>query len=122
MNQFWLILLSVCLGSFGQITLKIGANKIGQFNLAKETVLSDAAHILKTPEILMGLILFGASFLLWIKVLTRSELSLAYPMASLGYINVVAVSSWLFGESITQNKIVGILFIMIGIVILHKQG
>lgn len=88
MNNLLVILLSVLLGSLGQVTLKIGADKLGTFSFGLDTIFK----MIKIPEILIGVVFFGLSFLLWIKVLTKSDLSYAYPMVSLGYVNVIILS------------------------------
>src|SRR5690606_18326087 len=111
------ILLSVCLGAFGQVLLKVGANKLGFLSL--HTLFDDLLRIVKIPEIWIGLLFFGTSFLLWIKVLTKADLSYAYPMVSLGYIIVITLSYFLFNESFTYTKIIGISFIIIGVFILN---
>jgi multidrug transporter EmrE-like cation transporter len=111
MNNLPLILLSAFLGSVGQVILKIGANRIGELDILK---------LIKTPEIVLGLFFFGFSFLLWIKVLTKSDLSYAYPLISLGYINVVISSYFLFNEPISVSKLTGIILIILGVIFLNK--
>ncbi|WP_028552630.1 SMR family transporter [Paenibacillus sp. UNC451MF] len=120
MKTIWLILISVVLGSLGQVILKLGSNKLGTIPLELTTVASSMLRLLKTPEIIIGLILFGSSFLLWIKVLTRSELSYAYPMVSIGYINVVILSYFFLNESFNWNKLIGIAIIVAGVWIINK--
>ena len=120
MSNLITILLSVFLGSFGQIILKLGANKLGTLSLAWNTLFPDLIRVIKIPEILIGLVLFGSSFLLWIKVLTKSDLSYAYPMVSIGYINVVVVSYFLFNEQFTLMKVLGVSLIVVGVVVLNK--
>lgn len=120
MSNLFTIILSVLLGSIGQVVLKIGANKLGSFSLAFNTIFSDIIRIIKVPEIIIGLFFFGSSFLLWIKVLTKSDLSYAYPMVSLGYINVVILSYFLFNEQFTTMKVLGVALIVIGVVILNR--
>lgn len=53
--------------------------------------------------------------LLWIVVLSKFELSYAYPMLSLGYV-FVALGAWLFlGETISPIQWLGIFTIMVGV-------
>lgn len=114
------ILISVLMGALGQTILKLGANKLGNISLSLSNIVRDILHILIIPEILIGLILFGSSFLLWIKVLTKSDLSYAYPMVSLGYVLVALLSKFLFNEPFTFNKIIGIVMIVSGVFILNS--
>lgn len=114
------ILLSVFMGAIGQTILKLGANKLGTISLSFKTIIKDVVHILMVPEILIGLILFGSSFLLWIKVLTKSDLSYAYPMVSLGYIVVALMSKFLLNEPFNINKVIGMVMIISGVFILNR--
>lgn len=120
MKTMMLIVVSVMLGSLGQVILKLGSNKLGSIGLTAQSIPEDMLRLLKTPEILVGLVLFGTSFLLWIKVLTQAELSYAYPMVSLGYVNVVLLSYFLLQETFTWNKLIGTAIIIIGILVINK--
>lgn len=114
------ILLSMFLGSLGQVLLKAGASRLGGLSFAPATLLSDLVRIAKVPEIVFGVVLFSASFLLWVKVLTGTELSYAYPLVSLGYVNVLLLSWLLLGETMTPNKLAGIAIIAAGIAVLYR--
>ncbi|SEF60792.1 EamA family transporter [Paenibacillus sp. UNC499MF] len=120
MSALWVILLSVGMGAVGQVLLKAGANRLGELSLAPATLIPDIFRMIKTPEILIGLILFGTSFLLWVKVLTKVELSYAYPMMSLSYVIVFVMSFLWFQEAFTMQKLVGMAVIIIGIIIINK--
>lgn len=120
MNKLLLIIVSVLLGSIGQVILKIGANKLGTLALQPQTLVADLFRMIRVPEIFFGLIFFGASFVLWVKVLTNSDLSYAYPMVSLGYINIIILSYFLFKEPFTTTKIIGIALIIFGVIVLNK--
>lgn len=118
MNKILLILISVFLGSLGQVLLKVGAGKLGTISFVHP--IAEALRIIFTPHVLIGLAFFGTSFLLWVKVLTDSELSYAYPMVSLGYVLVAVLSYFLFHESFTFNKVFGIALIIAGVLMINK--
>jgi multidrug transporter EmrE-like cation transporter len=123
MGDLALILTSIVLGSIGQVVLKIGANKlenISQVAFSIESILKIVWEIFSTPVIIVGLVFFALSFLLWVVVLTKMQLSYAYPMVSLGYIVVSILSYLIFKESFTLNKILGIGIIIIGIFIINR--
>lgn len=120
MKTTLLIVISVLLGSLGQVILKLGSNKLGTIEGSWQTIPAEMIRLLKTPEIVIGLGFFGTSFLLWIKVLTRAELSYAYPMMSLGYINVALLSYFLLQETLTPNKVIGTAIVIIGIIVMNK--
>jgi len=118
MNKIILILVSVFLGSLGQVLLKVGAGKLGSISFAH--AFGDILRIFMVPQVLIGLVFFGSSFLLWVKVLTDSELSYAYPMVSLGYVVVAVLSYFLFHESFTFNKIFGMMLIIAGVLAINR--
>lgn len=108
------------MGAVGQLVLKAGADQLGEFNITISTFFQSIWMVLKSPVLLVGLVLFGMSFLLWIKVLTKAELSQAYPIVSLSYVIVGIGSAIFFNEPITMQKIMGIGAIVIGVFILNK--
>ncbi len=120
MNQLSLILVSVFMGAIGQILLKAGADKLGEFDLSLGAFFPSMISIIKIPTIVIGVIFFVSSFLLWIKILTKSELSYAYPMVSLSYVIVGIASAVFFNEPITINKVLGMGAIIAGVFILNK--
>lgn len=116
MSNIVLILSSIIMGAVGQILLKVGANRLGSVSLTIGGLLS----IAKNFYILIGLVLFGSSFLLWVKVLTRNDLSYVYPMVSLSYVIIIFASRFLFGEPFTTSKMIGIAAIVGGVFIINK--
>jgi drug/metabolite transporter (DMT)-like permease len=116
MKNILLIFTSIIMGAIGQILLKVGANKLGNINTSIEGLFS----IIKNYYILVGLVLFGTSFLLWVKILTKNELSYVYPMVSVSYIIIILASKFLFNEPFTANKIIGIIAIISGVFIINK--
>jgi len=120
MRSLLLILVSVFMSATGQVMLKAGANKLGAVFLARQDILQDIWRIFKTPQILIGIGLFATGFLTWMKVLTREDLSFAYPMASLSYVIILIYSYFLFRESITASKLIGIILIITGIIFIHR--
>jgi uncharacterized membrane protein len=115
-----LVLMSVFLGSIGQIMMKSGSDRVGQLALTPTSLIPDIIRVLRVPEFWMALLLFGVSSLIWVKVLAKSELTHAYPLGSMSYIFVFLLSSLLLHETLTLQKILGALVIMMGIFIIHR--
>jgi multidrug transporter EmrE-like cation transporter len=57
----------------------------------------------------------------WMFVLTKFELSYAYPFTSLSFVLVILFSYLIFAESITITKLIGLAFIVVGVIISSKQ-
>lgn len=117
--MIYLILLSVFLGAIGQVLVKLGAVNL-QLNLTGE-FLKSILSILTNAPVMLGTISYGLSFLIWIKVLSKVELSYAYPMVSLGYIIVMIFSYFLFKENISFMRIAGVLLIISGVILVAKS-
>lgn len=117
MKSYLLIFLSIFLGSIAQISLKMGTMKLSNLNIEKIVFVS---YITNVP-IILGLIFYGVSALIWIIAISNIQLSVAYPMVALGYIFVFYLSHLILGEIITTTRIIGLLVIVIGVIIIAKS-
>ncbi|APM38815.1 SMR family transporter [Clostridium kluyveri] len=115
-----LILISVFLGAMGQVLVKYGAVNL-ELNFTIKYLLPSIFNILKNMPVMFGIISYGLSFLLWIKVLSKVELSYAYPMVSLGYVITMIFSYFVFKENISFIRILGVAFIILGVVLVSRS-
>ncbi|MBM7865331.1 EamA family transporter [Heliobacterium gestii] len=121
-SGLYLILLSVFLGAVGQVLLKMGANRLDirsgpLFEVLPQLIL----QMLKNPLILGGLLFFGVSSLIWIVSVSKVQLSMAYPLVSLGYV-IVLFASWAFlGEAVNLIRVGGVLVICFGVVMVAQS-
>ena len=120
MESLWLILLSVTTGVAGQTMIKLGVSRPGAVE-ESSGLLSLISMILRSPLIILGLLLYGAGALAWIAVLSRLDLSLAYPFLALNFVLVALVSFSFLGESIPPLRWLGILVICIGIFLVARS-
>ncbi len=68
--------------------------------------------------LLAAVVVMAAGLILWLNVLQRMPLSLAYPMLSLNFVLVTLASRWFFGERIRLRHWSGVLSIMLGILLM----
>ncbi|CAB1243912.1 SMR family transporter [Clostridium sp. MT-14] len=115
-----LILISVFLGAMGQVLVKYGAVNL-QLDFTLKYLLPSILSILKNIPVMCGIVSYGLSFLLWIKILSKVELSYAYPMVSLGYIIIMLFSYFIFKENITLMRILGVGFIIVGVILVSRS-
>ena len=107
------------LAAVGQFLLKLGMLREGKIDdLTKAPSMLFSA--LMNPLVLAGLAVFAISALSWLLVLSRVNLSIAYPMVSLGYIAVVILSRFVLNENIRPITIVGCLFIGLGVFLIAR--
>lgn len=95
-------------GSFGSVFLKAGAGRLHR----------NLSTLLLNWRLGAGVLMFVASSLLFIAGIRRGELTILYPMVSLGYIFTLLWSRLFFGEPLTRNKLAGLAMILSGIVLL----
>ena len=107
---------SVFLGAFGQVFLRMGAQDLG--GMQARQLLLDA---IQRPEILVGLGLYAMSSVLWLGVLSRLELSVAYPLGASGYVLVVLLAA-LSGESVPLLRWGGVALIVFGVLLVGWLG
>ena len=113
--SFSLVLAGVLLNACAQLLLKAGTNRIGEFAFSLDNVVPVGLKVAASPFVLGGLACYAVSVVVWILALSRVPVSVAYPMLSIGYIVNAAAAWWLFGESITAQKLAGIGFIVVGV-------
>jgi len=120
-TAFTLVLAGVLLNAAAQLLLKAGVRTVGQIDLSAGHLLGAARNLAFEPHILGGLACYVASVGLWILALSRVEVSIAYPMLSLGYI-VTAVAAWYaFGENLSATRIAGIAVIIVGVYLVARS-
>ena len=120
MKDFLLLFFNVLLTVMGQILFKHGMTTIGRINSLRDAT-GKLAQAFLNPYILSGIAIYGFTTLVWLVILSRVKLSIAYPMLSSGYVLSILFSWMLFKESIPKIRIIGALVICIG-VYLVAQG
>jgi len=114
-----LLLVSVSFAVAGQITLKWAMDRIGRIGSAQ---LSEAGDTLlraaREPRLWLGLFLFGVSALFWLVVLSRVDLSIAYPMVGISYILIVLFARVFLNEHVPSLRWVGVVVVAMGIAII----
>ena len=114
MKDFLLIFVNVLFTVIGHLMLKHGMSQVGRVN-SISMLPSIAARAVFNPFVVLGLLVFLMTSGLWLVVLSRVKLSLAYPMLSISYILAMFFSWLLFKEHIPWIRIVGAFIICIGV-------
>ncbi|HEX7442233.1 MAG TPA: SMR family transporter [Caldimonas sp.] len=117
---FLFILVGVLLNAGAQLLLKAGVNPLGPISVELATLLPTAARVLTQWPIIAGLGCYVLSVGVWIVALSRVDVSLAYPMLSLGYVVNALAAWWLFGEVLGPMRCAGILLILAGVFVMSR--
>jgi multidrug transporter EmrE-like cation transporter len=115
-----IILFGVMLNAVAQLALKQGMRQIGEFEFVLANALPIGWQVGTNPFVALGLLCYVVSVGIWILVLSRVEVSLAYPMLSIGYVVNALAAWWLFGENLTPTRIAGIAVICFGVWLLSR--
>jgi multidrug transporter EmrE-like cation transporter len=110
-----LILGGVLLNAAAQLLLKAGTNAIGRFEFAASNIMPMGLKLALEPHVLGGIACYVVSLVVWVMALSRVEVSVAYPMLSIGYVVNAIAAFYLFGESLGAMRMVGIGFIVCGV-------
>jgi multidrug transporter EmrE-like cation transporter len=113
--QFALVLTGVLLNAIAQLLLKAGAGSLADVELRASNAATIAGRLIFNVPIIAGLGCYVLSVVVWILALARVEVSVAYPMLSLGYVVNALAAWWLFNESLSGARIAGIGVILVGV-------
>ncbi len=119
--EFSLILTGVLLNAAAQLLLKAGTRTIGHFDFSMQNVLPIGWKLATNPYIFGGLSCYVVSVVVWIMALSRVEVSIAYPMLSIGYIVNAGLAWWLFGEAVTPMRLFGMGIIIVGVYLVARS-
>ena len=111
--KFLIVLLSVSLGAFGQLFLKLAA--IQAEKGTSEQLVGYYVRLLMVPYTYAGAVSYGLSFLVWMFLLKKYDLSFLRPLVGFGYI-ITSILAWVvLKEKVTVIRWVGIGFIVAGV-------
>lgn len=105
----------VLLSSGAQLAMKRGMSAPAGADLGATYL-----HALGSPLVWLGLVLYGASAVLWLWVLSRLDVSLAYPLVSLGFVVTFVLGVWWLGEPFSWLRVAGCTLIVLGVAVLAK--
>ena len=121
LSTFAFILTGVLLNACAQLLLKAGTNAVGAITLERATILTTAFRVLTQWPVIAGLTCYVISVGVWIVGFSRVDVSIAYPMLSLGYVVNALAAWWLFGEMIGPLRMAGIVLILAGVFLIARS-
>jgi multidrug transporter EmrE-like cation transporter len=122
LTTFAFIITGVLLNAAAQLLLKAGTNALGgAIHLTASNWFSTGIKVATQLPILGGLACYAVSLVVWIIGLSRTDVTIAYPMLSLGYV-VSAFGAWMFlGEVVPPQRLVAIGVILLGVFLLARS-
>ena len=118
-----LAIMSVLMATVGQFLLKSGMDRVGYVGADRlRRPLDLAMTAMRTPQIIVGLGIFCVSAMVWLIVLSRVPLSMAYPFAGITYVTTALVGKFVLGEQVPGARWLGILLIVSGILLVGRSA
>jgi multidrug transporter EmrE-like cation transporter len=118
-----LILTGVGLNAAAQLLIKVATRPLAHFTDFSAATLTGSVLILaKSLPFWVGMTCYATSICVWLAALSKAPVSTAYPMLSLGYVVVAAVSVLWLGETMTGVKLLGIVLICAGVVLVSRAS
>ncbi|RJG06321.1 4-amino-4-deoxy-L-arabinose transferase [Noviherbaspirillum cavernae] len=118
---FGFIMTGILLNAIAQLLLKAGTNAVGAIHLTADNWFATGIKLATQLPIIGGLTCYVVSVVVWIIGLSRVDVTIAYPMLSLGYI-VNAIGAWYFlGEVVSAQKLLAIGIIVVGVALLARS-
>ncbi len=120
----WALILSgVGLNAAAQLLLKVATRPLAHYaDFGVETLRASIFSLGTSGAFWLGMVCYGTSLFVWLAALSKAPVSTAYPMLSLGYVVVAAVSVLWLGETLGPAKIVGIALICAGVVLVSSSS
>lgn len=118
---FGFIFAGICLNAVAQLLLKAGTNAVGAIHLTADNWFGIGLKLATQLPIIGGLGCYVISVMVWIIGLSRVDVTIAYPLLSLGYI-INAIGAWYFlGEAMSAQRILAIGVIILAVALLTRS-
>lgn len=118
--SFGLIFTGVMLNVAAQLLIKAGTNAVGYFEFSSANILPIGWKLATEPHIVGAMFCYALSVVIWILALSRVQVSIAYPLLSMGYVVNAAAAWWFFNEAFNPAKVAGIGVIILGVIIISR--
>ena len=118
MKSILLILSSVALNALAQLFVRQGMLKVGSVSLKLEQLWNMCISFFSNLYLWGGMLCYAVSLVLWMVVLSKVNVSLAYPFSCVGFIITAVLAYFFLDEPLTLQKCIGIAIICLGVIIL----
>ncbi len=118
LRTFVVLLIAISLSVTGETLLKKGVNSLDGLEFAPATLIPTFVRIFTNPLVFIGFVFIFGGSLFWLAVLSKWDLSLAYPLLSISYIASLFIGALFLGEAVTLVRIVGVVVVVVGVVLI----
>lgn len=116
-----LLFVNILVGTSSQLMMKVGVSRLGGLEQF-DGILPLLVAFATSPFIMIGLFLTGVSILMWLTIISKLDLSFAYPFNSLSYVIILLFGALALDENVNVIRIAGVVMIMAGVFIISRTG
>ncbi|HEY1058931.1 MAG TPA: SMR family transporter [Limnobacter sp.] len=121
LHAFGLVITGVLLNAVAQFLLKMATNKVGVIEVSSAVSLSALSALFFQWPMVLGLLCYGVSLLVWLMALSRVDVTLAYPMLAIGYVVNAVAAQYYLGEVVSLQRWLAIGIILVGVALLARS-
>lgn len=119
---FVLVFISVSMGASAQILLKQGMSKPAvQESLNSGSATELVLEVVGNIEVIGGIALYAGSMVVWLAVLSKIDVTQAYPFVGLGFLITMAFGYFYLGEAVTLTRVLGTVLVASGVVLVANS-
>lgn len=111
------MIFSLLLSVAGMLLLKKGMIKVGQVSLLNSNIIKTVFRMLTNFYVIIGGFVYVASLGLWLVVLSKLDVSYAYPIVSINYVIIAVASKFFFKEKVSRLRWFSIFIICLGVIL-----
>jgi len=121
-NIILFIIGSVSLSAFAQIVLKMGMSnaKVQSDLIIAESLFEKLFIALTNVYVVAGISMYLLSMILWLVVLSKIDVSVAYPFVGLGFIITMVLGFLLLNEQISAMRVMGTILVVCGVLMVSS--
>ena len=117
-----LIFMSITMGAIAQILLKSGmSSPMIQLALRESQTTDLILNVVSNLGILGGIVLYAGSMIVWLAVLSKIEVTQAYPFVGLGFLITMAFGYFYLGEAVNLIRVLGTVLVASGVVLVANS-
>jgi drug/metabolite transporter (DMT)-like permease len=99
----------------------MGMERIGALDVSGvASGVQTAFHVITTPLVVLGLACYAMGAVFWLIVLSKLDLSLAYPILALNFVLVPFFGWLLLGEQVPSLRWIGVAIIFVGVTVISR--
>ena len=102
----------------GHLLIKAGLNGLTPLQ-ANAGIATRVLHSVLQFKVLAGLSIYMMGTVCWMRAVSQKEISFLYPLSSINFVLIAAASMMFLQETISMQRIAGILFIVLGIILMN---